>query len=242
MKSNRPLTFQESPTNSPRKWRWWHTIMVIAVIVIIGSLTQKDYKKPVDANYSKTAAKAPTNEEIIESICSQIKKDTLYGIKDVYYNKADSSLSIAISNKDNALNDKSYSTTYFDETYQINTVDCIDGVTLYAFKKHKSLKNGDYTDALAADSKRATVLLSAFKEKYCTSYYCEPLRQYVTSLMNDPDSFQQDRLWVAWNEGKTFLVTMSYRGKNGFGGLVWNKASAIVDMDGNVTDFRDLTN
>lgn len=243
MKSNRPIDWKSIQNKPVKKWRWWHITMLLFIAwmfigMIYAMVSPSSEKKEISKKESLVTKS--DDKQTIEELCNKIKKDTLYRIKDVYYNKEDSSLNIAFTNKDNAIKDKSYSTDYFNNTYHIDTMSNIDGVTLYAYKRGNSLKQGDYKTHLTLDSKRASIYKAAFKEKYCSAYYCWPLKAYIKTLMNDPDSFEEDRLWVEWNNGKTFIVTMTYRGRNGFGGLVLNKASAIVDMSGNVTDFKEL--
>jgi len=177
----------------------------------------------------------------IDSLCSAIKKDSLYDVRDVYYNKADSSLNIAFTNKDNAVKDGTYSTKYFEDTYRIDTIAMVDGISLFEYKKNKSLAGGNYKKPLEVSSKKAYALTEAFKNKYIIGGYCEPLKSYLQEHMNDPDSFEEDKVWVEWLGADNFLVTMTYRGKNAFGGLVLNKCSAHINIQGDLSDFKDLT-
>lgn len=200
-------------------------LVLFAVVLLIGCDSPKQSSignKPAHYN--------------IDSLCKAIKRDSVFNVKDVYYNKNDSSLNIAL-----AKNDELYNTAYFDSTYNIDAIDPIDGVTLYTYKKGRSFSKGDYKIKLATDSKRATELLKIFRDKYCIgNEYCDPLKQYIKQSMNDPDSFESDKMWIDWKEEKTFTVTMTYRGKNVFGGLILNKCSADVDIDGDVSNFQEL--
>lgn len=64
------------------------------------------------------------------------------------------------------------------------------------------------------------------------------LVKYVKSKMNDPDSFEHVETLV-WEgkEPETFIVKMTFRGKNAFGGTITNTASGIVYYDGNVKEI-----
>jgi hypothetical protein len=60
------------------------------------------------------------------------------------------------------------------------------------------------------------------------------LKALIKEGMNDPDSFQHDKIKVD-QEGDDYLViTEHFRGKNQFGGVVRNWVRAKIDLDGNV--------
>ena len=209
-------------------------------IIVLFFLSCGDSSTPSNTT-SNTVIKQAIKPYNIDSLCSAIKKDSLYDIRDVYYNKADSSLNIAFTNKDNAVKDGTYSTKYFEDTYRIDTIAMVDGISLFEYKKNKSLAGGNYKKPLEVSSKKAYALTEAFKNKYIIGGYCEPLKSYLQEHMNDPDSFEEDKVWVEWLGADNFLVTMTYRGKNAFGGLVLNKCSAHINIQGDLSDFKDLT-
>jgi hypothetical protein len=161
-------------------------------------------------------------------------KDTLYQVKDVYYNKKDSSFNIAFKYKKGDF----YTTDYFNDAYHIDSFPCFDGIYLYAYKKGSLLKNGDYKNQLACESKRAGRIKAIFKEKYCYGNNCTPLIEYLKRSMNDPDSYESDKLWIEWYQDSSFTVTNSFRGKNAFNATILDKCSAIIDINGNVSDVK----
>lgn len=175
----------------------------------------------------------------IDSIINQVKNDKLFEVKDVYYNEKDSSFNIAFTNKDNVIKDANYSTLYFNNTYHINSFSCFDGIYLYAYKKGKFLKNGDYKEYLTCESKRAARLLDAFKENYCIrDIECTALSGILKKQLNDPNSYESQKIYVEWLKDDKFKVTNEFRAKNAFGALILNKCSAIIDGNGNVYDLK----
>ncbi len=90
-------------------------------------------------------------------MCSIIKNDSLFNIKDVYYDTISKTLMVAFTNKDNVIKDHDYSTDYFEQTYHISNYDYLDGISLYAYKRRKHLnKSGDYDEPLISNSKSRT--------------------------------------------------------------------------------------
>jgi len=190
---------------------------------------------------SKTTNKAdiPNSKVNIDSIVELVKSDKLFEIKDVYYNPKDSSFNIAFTNKENVIKDGNYSTLYFDKTYHLDSFPCFEGVYLYAYKKGKLLKNGDYKEYLTCESKRAGGLLDAFKENYCIrDIECTALSGILKKQLNDPDSYESQKIYVSWVKEDKFKVTNEFRAKNAFGALVLNKCTAIIDSNGNIYDLK----
>lgn len=64
------------------------------------------------------------------------------------------------------------------------------------------------------------------------------LVSHVKALMNDSGSFDHVSTKY-WDKGDYLLVRMRFRGLNGFGGVVIDSASALVDLDGNVIQYID---
>jgi|GEM_PF-888876 hypothetical protein len=220
--------FMESPKQKKGCRLFFIIAMIFMVIIIVLTIIFPSTK-------TNKVAIAKVN---IDSLVNAVKKDSSFGIGDVYYNPEDSSFNIAITNKYNVIKEGDYSTAYFNNTYHIDSFPCFEGVYLYAYKKGKSLKKGDYKEYLTCDSKRAAVLYDTFEKKYCYGNHCTPLEEYLKETLNDPDSYKSDKLWVNWKEGNSFDVTNSFRAKNAFGAMVFNKCSAVIDIDGNVSDFQ----
>ncbi len=64
------------------------------------------------------------------------------------------------------------------------------------------------------------------------------LERFVKNAMHDPDSYEHAKT-VYW-EGKDHLVVdMTYRGKNGFGGVVKNFIMVKVSLDGRILEILD---
>ncbi|MBE0651260.1 MAG: hypothetical protein IH595_10515 [Bacteroidales bacterium] len=199
--------------------------MIIAVIASVNS------------NPEPTTQNQKVSKATIDSIVSLVRHDKLFEIKDVYYNEKDSSFNIAFTNKGNVIKDGNYSPKYFDNTYHLDSFPCFEGIYLFAYQKGKSLKNGDYKNYLTCESKRAYRILQIFKGKYCYGNKCLPLIDYLKKDMNDPSSYESDRLWITWAYDSSFNVTNTFRAKNAFGAKVLNKCSAVIDIHGNVSDF-----
>ncbi len=175
----------------------------------------------------------------IDSIVALIKADKLFEIKDVYYNDKDSSINIAFTNKGNVLKDKDYSTVYFNQTYRLNDYSLIDGVTLYAYKKGKTLKNGDYKEYLMSDSKRNGRFVYRFREEFCLGdRECTALTSHLKRQLNDPDSYSSEHITVEYAGNNRVRVTNTYRAKNGFGALTLSECQCDFDMAGNGYNFK----
>jgi len=220
----------------PKSKRWRVVVLLCILFAFFGIIVS--LFSGGNGSASSAAAKIPPQKAFnVQDLCNRIAKDTVFIVKDVFYDKSDSSLKIALKLR----KDDFYNTLYFNKTYSIDSIPNVDGVVLYKYQKGKLLKDSNYGPELMRDSKRAGVLMEKFREKYCLGdECCEPVKEYLKDMMNDPDSFESDKMWIQWKADSTFTVTMTYRGKNAFGGMVLNKCSADVDMAGNVSDFQQL--
>lgn len=63
-----------------------------------------------------------------------------------------------------------------------------------------------------------------------------PMQRLVKAAMNDPDSYEHVRTTYL-DEGETILVQTSFRGRNAFGGLVLDSASARFTTDGDLVEI-----
>jgi hypothetical protein len=64
------------------------------------------------------------------------------------------------------------------------------------------------------------------------------LERFIISGMNDPDSYEHDKT-VYLDEGDHLIVQTSFRGKNGFGGVVRNSVTAKVSLNGKILEILD---
>ncbi len=58
--------------------------------------------------------------------------------------------------------------------------------------------------------------------------------KFVKNSMNDPDSFEHVETRTGFYEKESFIVSMKYRGKNPFGGVITKYIDLKVDYSGNV--------
>ena len=70
-------------------------------------------------------------------------------------------------------------------------------------------------------------------------------RQCINQIkagLNDPDSFQYDRMTVfpSMHDGAVTMINAQFRAKNGFGGVVRERAVCHVDANGNLVRFKFL--
>ncbi|WP_204230881.1 PH domain-containing protein [Aeromonas salmonicida] len=62
------------------------------------------------------------------------------------------------------------------------------------------------------------------------------LERAIKKSMNDPDSYEHVK--TTYNDlGDSLIVSTTFRGKNGFGGVVKNTVVAQVDLDGNILEI-----
>ena len=102
------------------------------------------------------------------------------------------------------------------------------------------------------DFLKEDVLLRLLLEK-CPIWELKEARYYVTAEMSlrgfisyhkesmyDPESFEH--VWTGFEDFNNlfWMVTMVYRGKNGFGGLTFGKVRAKIDMERNLLDCWDV--
>ena len=64
------------------------------------------------------------------------------------------------------------------------------------------------------------------------------LERVVKKAMNDPDSYEHDET-VYWDKGDYLIVKMTYRGRNGFGGMVRVFVKAKVSLTGQILQVLD---
>ena len=113
-------------------------------------------------------------------VLESMKAELDFEIKEVFYNKKDSSFNVAITNKDNVIREHSYSIDYFNKFYGLNAINEIEGIYLYEYKKGKSFKNEDYKEYLICDSKNLSKRIEKF-EKSGYEYDIKSLeKQYIS--------------------------------------------------------------
>lgn len=189
---------------------------IIVIILISGNDDKNDNSVKSDIN--------------MDSIVSSVKKSKDFEIKEVYYNKIDSSFNIAITNKDNVIKEHSYSIEYFNKFYKLNDIDEIEGVYLYEYKKGKSFKNEDYKEYLVCSSKN----ISKRIEKFEKSGYEYDIKSYLEKNIDDPTDLEIiEKNVIRVNEDGTFSVKVVFRSKNAFGAFVIHTMNCDLDEEGN---------
>ena len=192
-------------------------------------------------NDSNTSVNSFTNINI-DSLISILKKDNKDNskilsydeFKDIYYNSKDSSLNIAITNKNNDIKYKLYQSTpeYIDTAYHVNEIDAIEGIYIYEYKAGKSFSKGDYQKPLTFLSRKLAVRMDKFKK----SGYVYNLKNYLEKNVNDPTGLEIINTWILQeNEIGTFALKASFRAKNAFGALMIHTINCNMDMDGRVS-------
>jgi len=174
-----------------------------------------------------TSTKNNTN---IDSIVSVVKKSKDFEIKEVYYNKKDSSFNIAITNKDNVIKEHDYSILYFDNLFHLDKIEEIEGVYLYEYKNGKSFKNDDYNEYLTCESKNLANRIKKFED----SGYEYSIKSYLEENVDDPTGLEIiNKIVLGENADGTFSVKVTFRSKNAFGTLIIHTVTCDVDKDGN---------
>lgn len=75
---------------------------------------------------------------------------------------------------------------------------------------------------------KADSLLSGWDGSY------RPLIKLVKEKMNDPESFEHVETRTGDYQDDYFYMSMKYRGKNGFGGVITKYIDVKVDYNGNI--------
>ena len=204
-------------------------ILIFFIIVMILINTNDDKKD--------TSVKSNIN---MDSLVSVVEKSKDFEIKEVYYNKKDSSFNIAITNKDNVINEHDYSTEYFDKNFGLDSINEIEGIYLYEFKKGKKFKNGDYKNPLTFESVRYAKIVDKFDKEYYSSYLksYKPLNDYLQKTLNDPNSLEFVSTEKTGYTNGVFSVMGTFRAKNGLGVLILNKVTCNIDIKGNISNVQ----
>lgn len=62
--------------------------------------------------------------------------------------------------------------------------------------------------------------------------------KFVKNSMNDPESFEHVESRTGFYEKESFIVSMKYRGKNPFGGVITKYIDVKLDYSGNVISIE----
>jgi hypothetical protein len=102
--------------------------------------------------------------------------------------------------------------------------------------KEQQEKQARENAAKAESEKKAarTKLLSTHFSVWDGSH--NELTKAIKKSMNDPDSYKHEETRYV-DRGDYLIVITSYRGKNAFGGVVKNTATAKIDLDGNILEM-----
>lgn len=182
---------------------------------------------------------SPSNTNM-DSIVSLVKTTKDFEIKEVYYNKKDSSFNIAITNKDNVIKNHEYSIEYFNKAYNLDNISNIEGVYLFEFIKGKSFENKGYKNPLVFESANQAKIISKFDKEYYRTYSntYKPLYDYLQGTLNDPSSLEFISTEKTGFTDGVFSIEGSFRAKNAFGALVINKVTCYIDINGNITNVQ----
>lgn len=177
----------------------------------------------------------------MDSLISEVKKDKDFEIKEVYYNKKDSSFNIAITNKGNVIKKHDYSAKYFNTMFFLDSVPKIEGIYLYEYVKGKSLEKKDYGNQLDAYGQRTARYRDKFDKKHFNDFsgYYKPVRTYLKENVNDPSSLEIVNTWnLGMNKDSTFAIKTTYRAKNSFNAIVLETIYCNIDMEGKLSEIR----
>jgi|GEM_PF-6249160 len=207
-------------------------IVAVGVIGLIGKAISGDDKEPAKKEKSTTAAfKGKSTKERIDSLAAvMLKDDQGLGIKKVSYDPKDSTLKIACE-VDRRDRKKLGTTSVFDQDYNTYNLP-INFTKVYFYES----SNDHFGKLFSFTSNKFSRQAEAFKSRFCSTGFCEPLANYLRNRMNDPGSFDPEECNVYYNNSMdgTIIVEQSFRGKNAFGALVLKKTNATMDMNGNV--------
>lgn len=131
-----------------------------------------------------------------------------------------------------------------DELSTVPESDYERNKSLYQRLSNLNPSNSEYKDMLAhysdkiEDAKQAEEATTARKKRIEQQFSGwdgahRNLERFIKKAMHDPDSYDHDET-VYWDMGDHLVVRTTYRGKNGFGGLVRNDVKAKVSLDGEI--------
>jgi len=165
----------------------------------------------------------------IDSLLVDIRKDSLYDVTDVYYNKKDSSLNVAIKYDKNDL----VSASGFYKNHKLDSLPIIEG--LYIYKKGTKLIDAEKSKSIDYVS----INVGKRIEKFEKSGYEYQIQSYLEKNVNDPTDLEIINKWVLGeNSDGTFSVKVTFRAKNPFGALMMHTLNCDMDMEGNARNIE----
>jgi hypothetical protein len=174
----------------------------------------------------------------MDSLITEIKKDKSFDIKEIQYNAKDSSLNIAISNKNSVIKKRDYSARYFNTMFFLDSIPKIEGVYLYAYNKDKPFQKKEYLDGFG---QRFARYKNKFDKQFINSWdgSCRPVEKYLKSILNDPSSLEINNTWnLGMNNDSTFSIKTVFRAKNQFNATVLQTLYCDVDIEGNISNIK----
>ncbi len=214
--------------------KWIIIGLILLILWVIGKCISSETKS------DKTSAQEEKTFNM-DSLISEIKKDKSFDIKDVYYNKKDSSLNIAITNKGNVIKKHDYSARYFNTMFYLDSVANIEGVYLYEYRKGESFEKNDYKETLDGYGQRLARYRQKFDKKFLSSWdgSCRPVESYLKKVLNDPSSLEISNTYNnGMNKDSTFAIKTVFRAKNQFNATVVQTIYCNVDFDGNLSEVN----
>lgn len=204
-------------------------ISVFSIIVmILSNFNEKnvDISKKINVN--------------MDSLVTSVKNCKDFEIKEVYFDKKDSSFNIAITNKDNMIKNHEYSIEYFNKVYNLDSISNIEGVYLFEFIKGKSFENKGYKNPLVFESTKQAKIISKFDKEYFSTYSntYKPLHDYLQGTLNDPSSLEFISTEKTGFTDGVFSIQGSFRAKNALGALVINNVTCYIDINGNIANVQ----
>lgn len=214
-------------------------IMAAVIILIIIRITSSPRPLPVTVSTETHAQDSILSVQRIDKLVAALKNDTVYEIKEVYYNPMDSSLNIAVTNKNNVIKLHAVTAQYFYKNYQIGSYNQIEGTYIFEYQNGLSFAKGNYKKPLFYDSKNLNAKVEAFKAKYYDDYLktFRPLYKNLKENIKYPESIEIDNSGCELNENGTFHCKAIFRAKNEAGITEVQTAECDIDNEGTVTNF-----
>lgn len=106
------------------------------------------------------------------------------------------------------------------------------GILVYVFSSGNDSKTTSNKSVPQTNEEKVTSLQNGYDGSIPS------VIKLVKDSMNDPDSFEHVETRTGFYEKDSFIVSMKYRGKNSFGGVITKFIDVKLDYSGNVISIE----
>jgi len=208
-----------------------------AFLIIVGGLllftALIELKIYLSNKFLKESQKKNLKVGNIASLTDEIKKDSLYEVKEVMYK--DSAFLISVTNPE-----KSGTDEYFNKKYNLNGYSNINMVYIYQYDAAKPISTATPDDAIMATGKK----LGRFQEEWTSRFIdtadksCKPLKKFLLTKQNYPETFKNEETVYQPESINSMQVICKFRIKDSTGETILRQVTAVIDTGGRIISAK----